>query len=183
MQAIQKFQREQAALKITYAPGSDVIEPPPGFIADSSHVALGHGEVVFRRAKEGLEGWQHFRLGWVEALPEGMPLEVGQVVAILARLPLFWCLNACRIIAVIDEDSSTKRFGFTYATLPDHVESGQERFLIEWNQGSGEVCYAIKAVSRPRHWLARLAYPWTRRVQKRFARDSCLATKRFVSNE
>jgi uncharacterized protein (UPF0548 family) len=37
------------------------------------------------------------------------------------------------------------------------------------------VWYDIRAFSRPRHVLARLGYPLTRRTQKRFARDSVAA--------
>jgi hypothetical protein len=44
----------------------------------------------------------------------------------------------------------------------------------------GGVLYDIVAFSRPRHFLARLGYPYTRIVQRRFARDSAAAMLRAV---
>ena len=96
-------------------------------------------------------------------------------MAILARSLGLWWLNACRIVYVVDEPGPVQRFGFAYGTLPGHAESGEERFVVEWDRDRGEVCYDIVAFSRPRHILARLGYPWARRVQKRFARDSAAA--------
>jgi uncharacterized protein (UPF0548 family) len=142
---------------------------------DHTRVELGRGEQVFTAARAALERWQHFRLGWVETWPPSAPLRVGQVVAVLARSLGLWWLNACRIIAVTVEEGPVWRFGFTYGTLPDHAESGEERFLIEWDRATDKVYYDILAFSRPRQVLARLGYFWTRRLQKRFARDSAAA--------
>lgn len=69
-------------------------------------------------------------------------------------------------------DGPVKRFGFAYGTLPDHAGSGEERFLIEWDREDDSVWYDILAFSRLRHFLARLGYPWVRRVQKKFGRES-----------
>jgi len=74
---------------------------------------------------------------------------------------------------VVDErDRPVTRFGFAYGTLPEHAESGEERFLIEWDRAGGGVWYDILAFSRPRQLLARLGQPWVRRLQKRFGRES-----------
>jgi uncharacterized protein (UPF0548 family) len=81
---------------------------------------------------------------------------------------------------VINEQSPTPKFGFAYGTLPAHAERGEERFLIETDD-AGRVWYDILAFSRPRHILARLGYPYVRRVQKRFARDSAAAVQRHVA--
>ena len=72
------------------------------------------------------------------------------------------------VVYVVDE---SRRFGFAYGTLPDHVECGEERFLIEW-QLDDSVWYDIFAFSRPQHPLVRLSKPLARRLQKQFARDS-----------
>ena len=37
----------------------------------------------------------------------------------------------------------TRKFGFAYGTLPDHAATGEERFLIEWNQDDDSVWYDI----------------------------------------
>jgi uncharacterized protein (UPF0548 family) len=90
-------------------------------------------------------------------------------------------VSACRIVYRIDDDGPTKRFGFAYGTLPDHPESGEERFMVEWSQADGSVWYDILAFSRPYQLLTRLAYPLVRRFQKRFARESTAAMVRAVS--
>jgi hypothetical protein len=45
----------------------------------------------------------------------------------------------------------------------------------------GVRCPDILAFSQPRHFAARLAYPYTRKLQKRFARDLAAAMMRAVS--
>jgi uncharacterized protein (UPF0548 family) len=78
----------------------------------------------------------------------------------------------------VDEAGPVARFGFAYGTLPGHAESGEERFLVEWDRTGDAVRYDVLAFSRPRHPLARLGYPLTRRAQRRFARDSAAAMLR-----
>jgi uncharacterized protein (UPF0548 family) len=91
-----------------------------------------------------------------------------------------WRLNACRIVYVVDEAGATSKFGFAYGTLPGHVESGEERFLVEWDRGDDAVWYDILAFSRPNHILPRLGYPFVRVLQKRFGRDSAASMFRAV---
>jgi uncharacterized protein (UPF0548 family) len=172
-EAIRAFLASQARLDLTYsAVGTTTTNPPAGYVVDHPRCKLGAGEKVFAAAKEALDRWQQFRLGWLEASPEDTPIKEGQVVAILARSIGLWWLNACRIVAVINEDGPVKRFGFAYGTLPDHAGSGEERFLVERDREDDSVWYDILAFSRPRHFLARLGYPWVRRTQKRFGRES-----------
>jgi uncharacterized protein (UPF0548 family) len=180
-ETIQAFLAAQARLVLTYpAVGATFTTPPAGYAVDHTCIKLGEGEKVFVAAKAALERWQQFRLGWLEASPEDRPIKEGQVVAILARSTGLWWLNACRIVAVVNEDGPVRRFGFAYGTLPDHAGSGEERFLVEWDREEGSVWYDILAFSRPRHLLARLGYPWVRRVQKRFGRESAAAMCRAV---
>jgi hypothetical protein len=103
-------------------------------------------------------------------------------VAVVARLFGLCWVNACRVVYVVDEGGPVQRFGFAYGTLPDHAASGEERFLVEWDREGGGVWYDILAFSRPRHVLARLGYPWVRRVQRRFGRDSAAAMARALGN-
>ena len=67
--------------------------------------------------------------------------------------------------------SEVERFGFAYGTLPGHAERGEERFSVEYHAENDSVWYDLFAFSRPGP-LARLAYPFARSLQKRFARDS-----------
>lgn len=81
-------------------------------------------------------------------------------------------MNACRIVYVVDEEDPVKRFGFAYGTMAEHAESGEERFTVEWDRDEDTVWYDILAFSHPRNLLARLGYPLSRLLQKRFAEDS-----------
>jgi uncharacterized protein (UPF0548 family) len=178
---IEAFLAAQAGLTFTYAPvGATATTPPPGYVVDHTRVRLGAGEKVFTAARAALERWEQYRLGWLETWPPGARLQVGQVVAVLARSLGHWWLNACCIVAVIDADGPVRRFGFAYGTLPGHAERGEERFLIEWDRAEGGVWYDILAFSRPRHFLARLGYLWVRHLQKRFGRESAAAMLRAV---
>ena len=73
-----------------------------------------------------------------------------------------WWLNACLIVYVVAESGSLSKFGFAYGTLPGHVESGEERFLIEWDLSDDGVWYNILAFSRPNRLSARLGYSFVR---------------------
>ena len=180
-ETIQAFLVAQARHDLTYsAVGATATTPPAGYVVDHTRIKLGAGEKHFAAAQMALERWQQFHLGWVEIVPEETPIREGQVVAILARSLGLWWLNACRIVAVVNEDGPVKRFGFAYGTLPDHAGSGEERFLVEWDREEGSVWYDILAFSRPRHVLARFGYAWMRRVQKRFGRESAAAMVRAV---
>ena len=104
------------------------------------------------------------------------PIRAGSVVAVVIRHFGFWSLNCCRIIYVLDEEEgSVRRFGFAYGTLPEHAESGEEQFLIEWDRDSERVEYSILSFSRPGSIATYLAYPLARRLQKKFVRDSLAA--------
>jgi uncharacterized protein (UPF0548 family) len=132
---------------------------------------------VYERAVEALRQWRQFDLGWVTVVPRGVKLEKGATVAVKTRTGGLWSLSAARVVYMIDEGEPIRRFGFAYGTLPDHVERGEERFLIEWNSSDDSVWYDILAFSEPRHPLVRLGSPYARMLQKRFARDSLLVMK------
>ena len=80
----------------------------------------------------------------------------------------------------MDDKGPVQRFGFAYGTLPEHAESGEERFTVEWHEADDAVWYDILAFSRPHQLLARLGKPVARRLQKRFARGSAEAMRRAV---
>lgn len=173
----------QGKLDLSYsAIGATATTPPAGYVVDHTRIKLGEGEATFSAASNALKKWRQFDLGWLEAWSPETPIQSGEVVAVLARSIGLWWLNACRLVYVIDEIGPITRFGFAYGTLPDHVGSGEERFLIEWNRGDGSVWYDILAFSRPQHFLVRLGYPIVRRTQKRFGRESAAAMLRAVSS-
>lgn len=170
--AIRSYLAAQRGLPFSYPEvGATSAAPPPGYTVDHGRVRLGEGPEVYARAVEALRRWVMFRIGWVELLWPDAPIEAGTVVGILIRVGAF-CLNAVRIVYVVDELGPPRRFGFAYGTLPDHVERGEERFTVEWNEADGSVWYDLLAFSTPNHPLVKALYPLARRMQKRFSRDS-----------
>ena len=170
---IQRFLASQQDQPFTYAAvGATQGDMPGDFTVDHNRIKLGSGHETYERAIVALRRWQQFDLGWVKIEPDSTPLEVGGVVAIKAKTFGFWTLSACRIVYLINEEGPTKKFGFAYGTLTDHVECGEERFTIELDARDDSVSYDILAFSRPQHPLVKLARPLARMLQKRFAKDS-----------
>jgi uncharacterized protein (UPF0548 family) len=179
--ALRRFMAAQAKLPYTYeAVGATAETPPVGYVVDRTHRKLGEGEAVFRSAIAALKRWEQFRLGWVEAWSPDTPIQPGEVVAVMGRAIGLWWLNACRIVYIVDEAGPISKFGFAYGTLPGHVESGEERFLIEWNRSDNSVWFDIVAFSLPNHFLTRFGYPLVRRLQKQFGRDSAASMLKAV---
>lgn len=154
-------------------------QAPNGYTADHFRVELGQGPGCFELARRAVRQWRMFDMPWIDLCWPDTPIDPGGTVAILVSHFGFWSLNACRIVYVIDEHGSSERYGFAYGTLPDHGEQGEERFTVEFNLEDKTVWYEVYAFSRP-STLARLAYPFTRGLQQRFARDSRAAMKRAV---
>jgi uncharacterized protein (UPF0548 family) len=178
---IEAFLNSQSNMSFTYASvGATATTPPVGYNVDRSRIKIGQGERVFLAAKAVLENWTHFRLGWLEAKSFESSIRVGGVVAVVGPCLGLWWVNACRIIYLVGEDGDVAKFGFAYGTLPAHAETGEERFVIEWDRRDDCVWYDILAFSKPHGVLARLGYPWLRRLQKRFREDSGNAVLRAV---
>lgn len=179
---IRRFVESQKSLDLTYsAVGATAHEPPPGYSVDRARNRLGEGKAVFDAAREALRRWDQFRVGWVEPGCPDAALETGQIVAVLAHAWGLWVLSACRIVYVVDEEGPVARFGFGYGTLPAHVESGEERFLIEWDRANDTVWYDVSAFFRPRHPLVRLGWPVAQSLVNRFRRDSAASMERAVA--
>jgi uncharacterized protein (UPF0548 family) len=136
---------------------------------DHNSIIIGRGESDFEKASQAIRDWKMFEMPWVELCWPDTPIEEDRTVAVLIRHFGFYSLNAARIVYTIDK---WDWFGFAYGTLRDHGESGEERFSVRLDRETGEVIYDLYAFSRPNHLSARLAYPLTRTLQKRFAQDS-----------
>jgi uncharacterized protein (UPF0548 family) len=149
---------------------------PPGYHVDRNRVRLGAGQDVFEKAKRGLSSWAMFDLGWVSTFPHHVDVQPGSVVAVVVSHFGFWSVNLSRIVFVEDPSS------FAYGTLAEHAESGEEKFSVIWNASDDSVWYDIVAFSKPNHALAKIGYPLARLLQKRFARDSVAAMKRFTES-
>jgi uncharacterized protein (UPF0548 family) len=178
--AIRAFLDRQRSQTFPYrGVGSSRHVPPAGYVVDHRHVCLGTGQHTFETACAALQRWQMFQVGWVQLCWPSTGIEIGAVVGILASWGGLWCLNACRIVYVLDESSPMRRAGFAYGTLPGHAERGEERFSIEWHSDD-TIWYDLLAFSRPGHWLIWLGYPCVRRLQRRFALASLATMVRAV---
>jgi uncharacterized protein (UPF0548 family) len=154
---IAAFLARQGNSTYSYAPsGATRDRLLPGRTVDHNRIHLGHGEHTFERAAAALRRWKMFDMPWLTLCWPDAPIEAGVTVAIAVRIVGLWALSACRIVYVIDEDTDARRYGFAYGTLAAHMESGEERFLVEWRRADGTVWYDILACSRPHHPLARL---------------------------
>jgi uncharacterized protein (UPF0548 family) len=184
---VRRFIATQEHEELSYPDvGATATTVPTGYNVDRNRIELGSGEHAWRRAVAAVRGWQMFNIPWLRFYWPSTPLQVGVVVAVSVRHFGFFSLNACRIIYVVDDNgaltkSAISRFGFAYGTLGEHAESGEERFTVEWDRASDKVCYDILAFSRPRHTLAKLAYPLSRSLQKAFAECSKTAMSRAVT--
>jgi uncharacterized protein (UPF0548 family) len=178
-----------------------------GWNIDRARVLLGSGEGAFRKARGAIEAWEMFprevaTICWPEACrgPHASREDVhhaerdeyyapreGLLAAVVYWAgPLgLWILFPTRVVYVLDggihrEGRQIEQFGFSYGTLADHPERGEERFLVEWDRTDDSVWYDLMAISQPAHWLARVGYPYTRYEQARFRRLSCAAMQRAV---
>lgn len=177
---IDEFLDSAARMSFSYPDiGATRGELPGGYsYYDHNRILIGNGDRAWEHARQAVRGWKMFDLGWCGICWPDTPIEEGRSVAMMARHLGFYSLNAARIVYTIDEPN---RFGFTYGTLADHAESGEERFMVELDGTTGEVFYDLYSFSRPTHPLARLGSPYARYLQKQFVADSKQAMLNEVS--
>ena len=140
---------------------------------DASHldldVRIGRGGRVFDRAAEAVLGWQMHRGAGLDVRATTSRAEVGTLVLVsfVRGLPL-GVSAPCRVLSVADEPD---RRGFTYGTLPGHLEAGEERFEVV-RAANGIVHLRIVAFSRhapgPARWLGPIASYGQRIVTGRY---------------
>jgi uncharacterized protein (UPF0548 family) len=177
---IAAFLEAQSAAPLSYSPVGLSGSECDGFRHDVIRESVGRGEHDFASAKEALRTWKAFPGGWVEVFPAAAALTPDTTVAVLARHLGFWSLNACRVVEVFEANPLS--FGFAYGTLVEHVECGEERFIVELDPADHSVWYEIRATSRPRALLPRLGYPVSRLLQAWFRRESIRAMKAAIAH-
>lgn len=168
---IESFLSRQSRSNFSYREvGATANGLPRFYNIDRTRVRLGQGEATWNRAVEAVRTWQMFNISWLRLCWPSSPIRTGTDVAIVVRHFGFWSLSACRVVYVIDEMTpKSRRYGFAYGTLPEHVEKGEERFAVELNAKDESVWYDMLAFSRPRKCLAVVGYPLSRLLQHRFA--------------
>jgi uncharacterized protein (UPF0548 family) len=141
-------------------------ELPAGYRHVRRHEKLGVGADVFRRAVDGLRGWQMQR-GAGLRVPEQTP---APAVGVRVTMAVPFLRIPCQVVWVLDED---RRYGYGYGTLPGHPEIGEEAFVVHLD-AADQVWLDLRAFSRPGRWYTRLGGPlgW-------LAQD--LATRRYVA--
>jgi len=180
---IRSFLATQKDQPFSYADvGASRDRAPNGYTVDHNRIPLGHGAAVFERATDALRCWNMFEMPWVKLYWPNTPIQVGATVGVLVSHLGFWSLHACRIVYLIEDHGVCERFGFAYGTLAEHAEIGEERFTVELLSEDQSVWYDLYAFSRPGSLLARLAHPYARKLERRFARDSKARLKTAVED-
>ncbi|REJ75831.1 MAG: DUF1990 domain-containing protein [Planctomycetota bacterium] len=178
---VQRFLDRQRGFDFTYsAVGATARQPPPGYAVNHSRRKIGSGQHLFGLARLALTEWRQMQLRWLHSWPTTRRIREGDTIAVLARTAGVWWLNACRIVYVIDETHPAQRYGYAFGTLPAHLATGEERFVVEMDD-EGDVWFDVFSFSRPRHILAKVGYPYVRIVQKRFGRESTAALRRAMN--
>jgi uncharacterized protein (UPF0548 family) len=181
-QMIREFLLRQTNQDLSYGEaGLSQRRAAAGYIRDHNRIQLGRGQEIFQKAVQAVRRWEMFHMGWVRLCWPETDIRVGAAVAVLVHHCWFWSLNACRIVYVIEGTGAVQRYGFAYGTLADHSECGEERFSVEWHRIDNSVWYDLLAFSRPNHRLAKVGYPFSRYLQRRFAQDSKKAMQRAVN--
>jgi uncharacterized protein (UPF0548 family) len=150
------------------------------YTIDRYRLQLGSGEATYRRACRAIQQWRMLDIGWLRPCWTQAVCQLGEIQGTVMRFGGLWSVNLCRLVDVHEYVGDQRRFSVAQGTLPGHVEVGEERFTLEWDQRDDSVWFEILAVSRPGHPLARLGYPVARRFQRRFGRDSLQAMSRAV---
>jgi len=174
------------------------------FDVDHLRIHLGYGQDCFSRAKLAMMAWKMFTVpDWLEICWPHSTIREGETLGMLILNVGLYSLTACRIVYTIDEDSSRlagdtvesgsimaesdtpshERFGFACGTLPCHLVSGEERFLVEWDKADDSVCYEVLSFSKPQHWMAKVGYPISRWYQEQYHKETGWAMLLSVSGE
>ena len=179
---IRSFLVDQVTASFSYPEvGATQQALPIGYAVNHTRKQLGHGQAVFNSACAALKSWQHLQLGWVDCWPHNARMKVDEQIAIVGRAFGLWWLNACRVVYVIDDGHHGARFGYAHGTLPDHLASGEERFLVEMTADEG-VWVDVLAFSRPQTAVARVGYPLMRLAQRQFGVQSAARVRAAVDH-
>lgn len=86
-------------------------------------------------------------------------------------------VGSCIVLEVIDEEA---RAGFIYRTLPGHLESGEQMFLVSV-ESNGRLGVSITSESVPGHPLLKAAAPMSVAAQRMMARRYAAGLKRMLA--
>jgi uncharacterized protein (UPF0548 family) len=142
---------------------------PAGFVVDEYRLRLGDRPGLWEAACRAVDEAAMMRLSWLDGHLAPGEWKEGRLVGMAARFLGIWWINANKVVRLIRGGET--QYGWVYGTTVEHVEAGEEAFLLTRDNG-GEVVFIIRAVSRPRHILVRLARPMARVLQWRFGSEA-----------
>lgn len=174
---LREFVADQAAKELPYRHvGATRSDLPAGYVHDRECAELGPFDAAaFDRAAAALTSWRVQAGAGLTVFP-GDPVQNGDTFALVIRLPVgAYVMAAGRVVFVLDEPD---RRGFGYGTLPGHPERGEEAFAVV--RRGDRMFFEITAFSRPRHPLARLGKPVSRRLQRQTTARYIAAMHAFV---
>lgn len=148
----------------------------PGYQRDSYRFVISPNPQDFDRAARAVLHLEMHRKSGIVAHTKG-DLRPGSVIAMCAQVSALHVDAWCRVISVTKD---VDRAGFTYGTLENHPEEGEESFVVA-RGSSGAIELEIEAISRPHGLAARLASPISRRLQKRMTERYPKALREIVS--
>jgi uncharacterized protein (UPF0548 family) len=166
----------QSQLQLSYE-ASDLLTNNSSMKTTEYCMSVGTGLDAFEKAVLCLSQFAvHERAGF-QVLKTSNSLEVNSCVLLKLSLFPFYITSVCRITNII---SSSNTFGFTYGTLPHHIEVGEELFLIELTK-TNNVLFKIKTISRPGNKFAILVKPYSNHLQLKFNNRYLLSMKELIA--
>lgn len=147
---------------------------PAGYDHLHYRIQLGTGAAVFSRAANAVLTFRMHRAAGFTVRTDASRAAPG------VRLSIgFGPLGVpCEVVYALEEPNHA---GFGYGTLPGHLESGEEAFLVE-RDAEDRVWFRIVAFSRPARWPALLAGPLSQLGQRGYARLCGRTLKRLCSS-
>ncbi|WP_433083428.1 DUF1990 family protein [Dactylosporangium sp. CA-052675] len=149
-------------MDVTYAEVGATREGPlpAGYLHVTRRVRLTAG---FAEAAEALAHWRPQRGAGLRVRTEAERAGLGVEFASGIGVGPLRLWVPCKIVWIEDR---ADRFGFGFGTLPGHVETGEEAFVLA-TDAEGAVWFEVRAFSRPATWWAKLGAPVARLVQAR----------------
>ncbi len=136
---------------------------PRGYHRITRSATLGSTDEAYERAAASVMNWELQRGAGLRVVATDTPAAIGTSVALAVRMGVGWAIGPCRVVAVVDQPHSC---GYTYSTLPGHVEVGEESFLVT-RRSDGSVTLKIEAVSAPANVAVRAIGPFGSWMQGR----------------
>ncbi|WP_433214830.1 DUF1990 family protein [Dactylosporangium sp. CS-047395] len=133
---------------------------PPGYHHVTRRVRLTAG---FAEAAEALAHWRPQRGAGLRVRTEAERAALGVEFASGIGVGPVRLWVPCKIVWIVDKPAE---YGFGFGTLPGHVETGEEAFLLSTDP-AGDVWFEARAFSRPAKWWVKLGSPMARLVQAR----------------